>query len=113
MRLRKGPTLEIRTTSDYVLLAAEESLHDDSGFTARAPDTIIRGTVALDLPKPRLLRGLNVSLLGKQLVVVEGLANSYGMRQSSAELQCQPRTFPAGSHEYVHQQGHCSSAVLS
>ena len=113
MRLRKGPSLEIRTTSDYVLLAAEESLPDDSGFTARAPDTVIRGTVALYLPKPRLLKSLNVSLLGKQLVVVEGLANSYGMRQSSAELQCQPRTFPAGSHECVQWRGLCLSGGLS
>lgn len=112
MRLRSRPTLEIRTTSDVILLAAEESLPDDSGCTARAPDTIVRGTVVLHLPKPRLVRNLDVSLLGKQLVVIEGLANSYGMRQCSAELHCQPHTFSAGTHECVRRPGVYSDARL-
>lgn len=114
--MRRSSVLSIDTVSDIVLLSNDAEEHDATGLAWKAPETYIRGTVNVALNKPKVLKSLQVDLVGtieqiavdrrlihnaqvcRQNVVIEGLTSAYGIRQSTSVILSEARSLQAGEY---------------
>ena len=117
--MRRSSVLSIDTVSDIVLLSSDAEEHDATGLAWKAPETYIRGTVNVAITKPKVLKSLQVDLVGgahqdsiervlipnaqvcRQNVVIEGLTSAYGIRQSTAVILPEARSLQAGEYRCV------------
>jgi len=98
MKMRRGSTLDIETLSNIVLLSSDTEEYDATGLAWKAPETYIRGTINVATNKAKVLKSLQIDLICRQTVVIEGLTSAYGIRQSTAVVLSQPRNLEAGEY---------------